>query len=466
MGSRPITIPLGTEPAAMLIGGNAAGSGADPTEATIDELRISKIARYDAPFTPPPAPLASDANTIGLYHFDEGQGDVLTDSSGNNHHGKIMDAKWVPGIAAGPPASNLKSEISNLKSSPPPPAVARFDAAQARAHQEAWSNYLGVPIEQTNSIGMKLRLIPPGEFMMGSTKEEVEASIKRVFGETIPSDPNSANVIAQLRSEVPKHSVRISKPFLIGETEVTVGQFRQFVESAKYETETAKLGGGRIRRQASYDPARLWNAPGYAVTDDSPVTQVTWNDCVAYCNWLSRQAALTPAYRIDAKEGWLLAADADGYRLPTEAEWEYACRAGTTTYLSGATTGTARSGTSNRPRTIRWGLWPAVNAFTAAATLPKNRSSAAQHAVLPGLRTVAGARSVSASSARLPSPRPIQNPKSKIQNLRRPPASPSNSTAKTATSISPRSTTTARTQSQSRQPSRHTAVTLVLSLVM
>ncbi|MCA9013175.1 MAG: PD40 domain-containing protein, partial [Planctomycetaceae bacterium] len=81
--------------------------------------------------------------------------------------------------AAGPNVSTEKKPPANTwkgwPADAPPPAIAPFDAAQAKSHQEAWAKYLDVPVEYTNSIGMKFRLIPPGEFMMGSTPEEIEA---------------------------------------------------------------------------------------------------------------------------------------------------------------------------------------------------------------------------------------------------------------------------------------------------
>lgn len=55
----------------------------------------------------------------------------------------------------------------------PPPAIAPFGPEQARQHQQAWANHLDVPFEMTNSIGVTMVLIPPGEFMMGSSEEEI-----------------------------------------------------------------------------------------------------------------------------------------------------------------------------------------------------------------------------------------------------------------------------------------------------
>src|SRR5690606_27461377 len=86
----------------------------------------------------------------------------------------------------------------------PPLAVAPFDEAQAKAHQEAWANYLGRPVVETNSLGMELVLIPPGEFLMGSPD----------------SDPDAQD------DEKPRHKVRITQPLLVAKTEVTQAQYR------------------------------------------------------------------------------------------------------------------------------------------------------------------------------------------------------------------------------------------------
>jgi hypothetical protein len=71
----------------------------------------------------------------------------------------------------------------------PPPAKAPFDAAQAKVHQAVWARYLGVPVEQKNSIGMPLVLIPPGEFLMGSTPEQNLAG--RKIAEADKTDPSA-----------------------------------------------------------------------------------------------------------------------------------------------------------------------------------------------------------------------------------------------------------------------------------
>ena len=128
----------------------------------------------------------------------------------------------------------------------------------------------------TNSVGMKLVRIEPGTFTMGQD------------GPPIAGNGDMATHHAEFRSadwdEKPAHRVTHHAAVSHGVTEVTLGQFRQF------EPDFRKGKGA----------------------DDEAVNAVTWTKAVAFCEWLSKKEGKT-------------------YRLPTEAEWEYACRAGTTT---------------------------------------------------------------------------------------------------------------------------------------
>ncbi len=152
--------------------------------------------------------------------------------------------------------------------------------------------------EITNSLGMKLVLIPRGTFRMGSPP-----------GEEGRSDDEH------------EHEVAITQPFYLGKFEVTKGQFAEFVKATGYRTDAEKDGKGGYGLEGdgqwNQRPEYTWRNTGWAQDDRHPVGNVSWNDAVAFCAWLS------------TKEG-------KKYRLPTEAEWEYSCRAGTTTrYYSG-----------------------------------------------------------------------------------------------------------------------------------
>ncbi len=96
---------------------------------------------------------------------------------------------------------------------PPSPAVAPFDAAQAQAHQEAWAKYLGTPVEQKNPVGMTLVLIPPGEFLMGSTPEQ--NAVGRKMAEDAKLTPDDY-AWSRLKEEVPQHRVTITQALLAG----------------------------------------------------------------------------------------------------------------------------------------------------------------------------------------------------------------------------------------------------------
>ncbi len=158
----------------------------------------------------------------------------------------------------------------------------------------------------TNSIGMKLVQIPAGEFLMGSGKSAAE--IARQFD----------SKAEYYEDEHPQHRVRLSKPYYLGSHEVTIGEFGQFVQAKGYKTEAERDGEGgwgwneATGKLEGRDPKYTWQSTGWKQTDAHPVVNVSWNDAVAFCAWLSQK-------------------DGRKYRLPTEAEWEYACRAGTTT---------------------------------------------------------------------------------------------------------------------------------------
>jgi formylglycine-generating enzyme required for sulfatase activity len=119
-------------------------------------------------------------------------------------------------------------------------------------------------------------------------------------------------------NEGPQHQVTITRPFYLGAYPVTKGQFAVFVKDANYKTEAETDGKGgwgynaATRKVEGRDTKYTWRETGFAQTDDHPVVNVTWNDATKFCEWLSK------------KEGRV-------YELPTEAEWEFACRAGTTT---------------------------------------------------------------------------------------------------------------------------------------
>ncbi len=216
----------------------------------------------------------------------------------------------------------------------PKPLIAPFDAKQAHAGQAAWAKHLGTTVETKNPVGMTLVLIPPGEFLMGSTPEQNAQGVK-IAEENDKLKPTDG-MFQRLKEEMPQHRVALTKPLLMGGTEVTIGQFKKFVAATSFVTEAEQYGFGDSagktidEKVTPEQKKRTWQTPGYAVNDDSPVTQVTWNDAVSFCNWLSDQEKLKPCYRKDA-DNWILLVAAGGYRLPTEAEWEYACRAGTTT---------------------------------------------------------------------------------------------------------------------------------------
>jgi sulfatase modifying factor 1 len=128
--------------------------------------------------------------------------------------------------------------------------------------------------------------------------------------------------------ERPAHEVRVSS-FFIGKFEVTVGEFREFVDATGYATQAEQGDGATVLADGSMvrKADASWKN-GYMAQDERhPVVCVTWRDAIEYCNWRSTREGLERVYTINGSAvGVDLAAK--GYRLPTEAEWEYAARGG------------------------------------------------------------------------------------------------------------------------------------------
>lgn len=140
-----------------------------------------------------------------------------------------------------------------------------------------------------------MTVIPAGSFSMGTTRQDIESDGR----------------------EGPPHTVTFAKPFAMGVHDVTRGEFASFIHDSGYQT---KQGCNVLDSEGRWitDPDKDWRHPGFAQTDRDPVVCVSWNDTHVYTAWLNRKVGST-----DVGSG--------PYRLPSEAEWEYAARAGSTT---------------------------------------------------------------------------------------------------------------------------------------
>jgi formylglycine-generating enzyme required for sulfatase activity len=148
---------------------------------------------------------------------------------------------------------------------------------------------------------LEMVLIPPGTFMMGSPSDEQDR------------DPD----------EGPQHQVTLTQGFYMGKYEVTVGQYVAFLEATGKESGVDWNDNdcplSRSNGRYTLRDGRSWN---------QPMVEVSWYGAAMYCNYLSEIEGLQSIYKLDT---WEVDWSANGYRLPTEAEWEYACRAGTQT---------------------------------------------------------------------------------------------------------------------------------------
>jgi hypothetical protein len=186
----------------------------------------------------------------------------------------VVKKEAEPKNEALPPVAKKAAEP---KPAPPPPAVVKNEPEPEKAPPAPRAE----PEIITTQVGqIKLKRVPAGTFLMGS-----------------PAGEGS-------NDEHPQHEVRISRPFYLGVYEVTQDQYQVVM--------------GR-------------NPSEHKGSGDLPVEQVSWLDAVKFCNTLSQREDLNPFYEIDDDNVRVPDWSGTGYRLPTEAEWEYACRAGSTT---------------------------------------------------------------------------------------------------------------------------------------
>ncbi|MCE9560932.1 MAG: formylglycine-generating enzyme family protein [Planctomycetes bacterium] len=157
---------------------------------------------------------------------------------------------------------HMRPTLADEKAKPLPGVRFPFGEDEAKKFQDDFAQAAKLPKEISTGAGMKMALIPTGTFEMGANGS--------------------------------KYRVTLARPFYIGITEVTLGQYRQFKPGHRVEGADAEFN-----------------------EDDRPAAAVSWDDARAFCEWLSNQEDEKKAGRV--------------YALPTEAQWEWATRAGTAT---------------------------------------------------------------------------------------------------------------------------------------
>lgn len=203
----------------------------------------------------------------------------------------------VPPTVASTTPPPTTAEPASAPSAPSPPTVELTPLASPDSDRQA-GDLLPRDRLPDGSEGPTMVFVPQGCFLMGSPMSEAGRQ---------PWEPNEQ-----------QHRVCLEQNFALGQREVTAGEFRRFVSAAGYRTDAERDVGAQGCYAWSAKDNRWdwrggvnWRRPGYPQNDDDPVVCVSWNDAMAYAKWLAQQTG-------------------QHYRLPSEAEWEYAARAGTT----------------------------------------------------------------------------------------------------------------------------------------
>jgi formylglycine-generating enzyme required for sulfatase activity len=203
--------------------------------------------------------------------------EIFVDGTSRGHGGQTLSLT----TAAHQIEVRKPGYLSSISTVTPRPGLEQ--ALEVTVLTEAQQKVARTPVTVRAHGGIELRLMPVGRFTMGSTRRE----------------PGR-------RANEGQRPVELKRLFYLSTREISNAQFREF----RPEHKSGMFGGVSLN------------------ADNQPVAQVSWQDAAAYCNWLSQQDGLPPAYRTQGGELVPVSPMTTGYRLPSDAEWEWAARGG------------------------------------------------------------------------------------------------------------------------------------------
>jgi formylglycine-generating enzyme required for sulfatase activity len=331
--------------------------------------------------------------------FATSAGSTAADGTGRNglFTTHLLNNLKTPGIEVKEILNSTGSDVARASNKQQIPAIYSqfFDTAYfgSRPTPNAQVQPASAPAVQHTPQPAPAPVVQPAPTPQQTTTQQPAArpetpspgSMVRINGGTFTMG-SPANEPDRENDEV-QHQVTVSG-FYIGKYEVTVKEFRDFVNATGYISTVEQQGG--LKDIYSGKPTGLnWKNFLKSQRDDHPVLAVSWYDAIEYCNWRSRLEGFTPVYSINKTSKdpnnkstydnlkWLVTWNQkeNGYRLPTEAEWEYACRAATTTpYYTGVSITTDQANYDGTSRTygrkgngIKRDTTTAVGSFTSNA---------------------------------------------------------------------------------------------------
>jgi len=226
-------------------------------------------------------------------------------------------------------SSDIKESASNVNALKGLPCGWSFQSRQLTVATPQGDSLREITFYQ-NSLGMEFVKILLGSFMMGDTLSPQEVHSKWPGGQ-----------LEWYKRSHPRRRVQLTQGFYIASAPVTRGQFAHFVHQTGYKTDAEKQGRARAFKDGKWDwqDGVDWKNPLFDQTNAHPVVCVSYNDAIAFCQWLSQKEGQT-------------------YTLPTEAQWEYAARAGadsTTWYWGDDESGAqGRANTADEGNNLRY----------------------------------------------------------------------------------------------------------------